>query len=909
MYEGRQYRLYLNGGWNASDNHDLIPKEFVTDINNINLHNGGKQPRGGCEVVNDTAITGSPQITGLLQFVRESGTLNGHYVVDEFGDNIGDENGNLLVSEGANELAGTSAGEIILDYSTVLKTGLTINTYFNFVVFYDEVFITNGVDKPQVFGGGLTYTWDMGSPIACTATAVAGAGVTAGTHSYKITFTTASGESSGGVKSNVVTTSGGNLQVDLTNIEIGPAGTTKRTIYRTIAGDTGNHLFVVEIADNTTITYSDNKADGDLGAASPTDSLAFLPSDWQGSWPKHMIKHGKSGNNCLVAWGVEAYPNRLYFSENGLADFSNGNVVAMNILTDKIVAVAEFVGQLIVFSQDKAFIVNDTDTDIANWTYSTASWDGGCAHQNLLVRLPNDLAVMSEEGNIYSVKATFQHGDYEIGSITKPVFLDDWIRKNIDLSQIEKFHGIYDDELRAVKYFMIPNGESLPSLCLVYFVDFNLWSKHTFDIKHLCSNFLKINNSVWKIFTGGDVGIAHSLESKIFLDSGSTYRSNFKTTPFTMDNPRTHKIFDNLWTVVKPKGQEVVQFKIYIDNDLYKTILLRFTGAEDISRNIVNAIGTTGNRIEIEFENLNGDDYFISQFIFDYQDIGSAIDVFYDVIYPEKGYLFAGNSGVTSHMTEEYSIDFWTSKSNLPSPIRELLAASTILNKGYVYGGFSGNTALQDTDEYDPDTWAVRTDMPSPIRAGLSASTILNKGYVFGGFQGPHLQDTDEYDPDTWASKTDMPTPARNYLTSSTILNKGYVFGGSSSGTLFLQDTDEYNPDLWTSKSDMPSPARSGSSSVTLYDKGYVFGGIKSGGDIQDTDEYNNTIDIWTSKTDMPLPARSFLSSTTILELGFIFGGLESSILQDTDEYNDDVWTSKADANTLTNNAAASSIF
>lgn len=110
------------------------------------------------------------------------------------------------------------------------------------------------------------------APVAALAGLGAG-NVNNGTHSYKVGFRNALGlESAGSAKSNVVTTSAGNGQVALSSIPVGPAGTTTRIIYRTVAGDTGDWKKVGTVADNVTTTFADNIADGSLGTetASPT---------------------------------------------------------------------------------------------------------------------------------------------------------------------------------------------------------------------------------------------------------------------------------------------------------------------------------------------------------------------------------------------------------------------------------------------------------------------------------------------------------------------------------------------------------------------------------------------------------------------------------------------------------------
>jgi hypothetical protein len=56
--------------------------------------------------------------------------------------------------------------------------------------------------------------------------------------------------------------------MNLSGIPTGPTGTTARRLYRTVAGGT-QLLLLATIADNTTTTYSDTKADATLGAAPP----------------------------------------------------------------------------------------------------------------------------------------------------------------------------------------------------------------------------------------------------------------------------------------------------------------------------------------------------------------------------------------------------------------------------------------------------------------------------------------------------------------------------------------------------------------------------------------------------------------------------------------------------------------
>lgn len=125
------------------------------------------------------------------------------------------------------------------------------------------------------------------APGALTAGApTAGGSVTAGTHSYEVTFVTPAGETNLGAVSATQTTAGGNLTIPLTAIPTAPAAskTSARKIYRTAAGGT-TYLLLTTINDNTTTTFNDTIADGSLGAAGPTSNTTGLAPKYIASLP------------------------------------------------------------------------------------------------------------------------------------------------------------------------------------------------------------------------------------------------------------------------------------------------------------------------------------------------------------------------------------------------------------------------------------------------------------------------------------------------------------------------------------------------------------------------------------------------------------------------------------------------
>ena len=336
VYRGETYRIpAIRGGWNANLNPDLIPAESMTEAVNINLHNGGRETRGGVTKVNAGAIAGTPRIMGVFQFRKKDGTT-------------------AIVTA-------TADGKIQKDYSTVLKTGLTINKFSTFEVLNDTLYICNGANVPQ--------TWD---------------GVAAST--------------------------------------------------------------------------------SDLAAAK-------VPSDWTGAnHPIRFKKHGRGASERLWAYGVASQLQRTYASLTGTDDFKDATVVTIDIETGDgfgIVAMEEYGDRLIAIGKQRPYLIDDIDADSTKWGYDPAQWEGGVGNDRLLIKTPNDLIAMSEDGEIYSVITTQTTGDYRAVSLTRPAHIHTWIADNVDLTKIDDFHMVFDPVLRTIKVFVIRTGFSNVETVLV----------------------------------------------------------------------------------------------------------------------------------------------------------------------------------------------------------------------------------------------------------------------------------------------------------------------------------------------------------------------------------------------------------------------------------------------------------
>lgn len=110
-------------------------------------------------------------------------------------------------------------------------------------------------------------------PLAPNATVNVVAGLLTGAYTWLVTFVTARGETEGGFISNQITLAA--QQADITDIPTWWGRTvTSRNIYRTTGADPTQHLLVGALADNTSTSFTDNIADGSLGAVAPVEAAA-----------------------------------------------------------------------------------------------------------------------------------------------------------------------------------------------------------------------------------------------------------------------------------------------------------------------------------------------------------------------------------------------------------------------------------------------------------------------------------------------------------------------------------------------------------------------------------------------------------------------------------------------------------
>lgn len=502
-YRGNTYQIpCAKGGVNASVNKASIPPEsMVIGSKNLDLSDGTRSKRGGTSKVNGTAVSGTPQIMGIFDYLKPAGS---QYIV-----------------------FATNDGKIWKNSTATIKTGLTVSKFTNFSQFNSLLIACNGADVPQ--------SWN--------------------------------------------------------------------------------------------------------GSDASTTALANIPTDWAGTnQPTQMLLHGKGVSERLWAIGCASNVYTIYASAQNAGDgttapnFADANVTTLNVDTGDgygIVGIGEFQDNLFCFGRRKTYIIDDADTTVANWGYSAAPWEGGAAHHRLIVKTPTDLVCMTEDGEIYSVGAAMQYGDYEKASLTEGTYLHEWIKANLRLSYINSFHAVYDPVLRAIKFFVVRNGQTTVDTCLVFFVDRTVqeaWMIHdnlnyASGYNASCAGLIRVGAGDYQIYTGDYSGFIWKLEQSTENDADNAYWSGFKTPILELTDGRTNKRFDRGWLILEPQGTETLTIDWWVDGTLQtsKTVV-----AEAGVRRYSFDLGQVGNDIELQvYNNTANEDFAISQVYIDFKVLGA----------------------------------------------------------------------------------------------------------------------------------------------------------------------------------------------------------------------------------------------------------------------------------------------
>jgi hypothetical protein len=159
-----------------------------------------------------------------------------------------------------------------------------------------------GVGSGPTYSGKAGLTAPTGAPVLGTGAGTGLTGIYKGVYTYINVNGNESNPSPLGTSATLA-----NQSLAWTGIAVGPAGTTKRKVYRTVANG-GIYLYLTTINDNTTTTYADSTIDAGLGTEVEIDNDA-PPTNIAGMCVAGARLYLLDGSDRLTIWACKIDPD------------------------------------------------------------------------------------------------------------------------------------------------------------------------------------------------------------------------------------------------------------------------------------------------------------------------------------------------------------------------------------------------------------------------------------------------------------------------------------------------------------------------------------------------------------------------------------------------------------------------
>jgi hypothetical protein len=356
-----------------------------------------------------------------------------------------------------------------------IKDNMTDGKRFQWVTYQDIAIGTNGFDQPVKYDGATDITMDtdgartfdnlvaeLGAPFAELNT-----GTNLDSQSwylYKVAFYNGSTYSYSTARSNPIPTGITVYNVALTDIPLGPSGTTTRYIFRTLGNASraaaladSTYYKVGTISDNTTTTFSDSTTDNDADDdAAPT--WATVSAGTNVTPPKGTI--ATIHRERLWISGNLTFPSEIYWSDVFNPDYfdpANYDRIREDD-GDSITGVIEQLGTLRIF-KNNTIQSYYTDRDTSEWASSPSFVTGAGAHSPYsIANSPNGIYYLSGEG-LYLF--TGQSSKLVSDAVT-PELLD------ILNSSAVNTWGIWTNNVYRMAYTSASTGSTINDRVLVY---------------------------------------------------------------------------------------------------------------------------------------------------------------------------------------------------------------------------------------------------------------------------------------------------------------------------------------------------------------------------------------------------------------------------------------------------------
>jgi len=520
----------FRGGLNVDSAPDNLADNELTKAQNIDLsERGGFSKRKGTVALNSTSY--GCQIEQVFEWLKKDGSAVLLAVMEDALYDIASDGSRTKV--------------------TALATGTrnVFNIAFNDVLYFGDAvnyLYYNGTNT-----GNVQITTIPGTP----ALGVSGSGTLNGNYKCKVVFYNEIGVESPASQESPFVSANNIAQFNWSNIVTGPTGTVGRRLYRT---KTNGSVFYLagEIANNSATTYSESKADSELGRVLTENYLTPIKRC------KFAVYHSKS---CRYMYAGDVNnKTALYYSEpNEPYKVKSTSILYPTHAMGEITGLKEFGDTLIVFYRYGARILRGIDPEV-DMIWDEIPIRQGAIANNAVTLTPNTLTFLGNGGlytinsGILGVASAVTPGENLVLNLSERKvnsIIRDIITPHYACSICDSFNN------RLLLAYNDASGTERNNKVLVYD-----WEIKAFTI------YTGWNVNGWCIRNNGDLlfasnGYIYKANHDVYSDNGVPIDAFAETKFFDLGAANNEKRTYKVYVLVKPGAFEKSGFSLTIKSD------------------------------------------------------------------------------------------------------------------------------------------------------------------------------------------------------------------------------------------------------------------------------------------------------------------------------------------------------
>ena len=329
-------------------------------------------------------------------------------------------------------------------------------------------------------------------------------------------------------------------------------------------------LFIFTGQEQVQILSADGATTADIAAGT-------RPADWATSFPYWGANH----EGRMWGGGNTSHPHRAYFSTStDFEDFTAAGSGSINVFPgegQRIVAGCSFRGLLVIWKFPRGIYAIDTsDPTTTNWrVIRIASTIGGAGPRCFCV-VEDDILFMDATGTFHLLSAVQEFGSLSSQAISRRIYFDEWMRRNINMSRLGNVRAVYYSARREAHFALSGLGSSVNNRRVIWDFNSELPRARYNDFPVTEELFMRLDiETMARPAAGDNAGFVWLLDQTNRNSNNTAYTSAWQSAQLDLvERQLAHRRKNGkfLELVITPLGNWNMSVSIYWDGVLSETI-------------------------------------------------------------------------------------------------------------------------------------------------------------------------------------------------------------------------------------------------------------------------------------------------------------------------------------------------